>query len=359
MTARYGIFPVAGTGLIAAMCGLVLVGAAVRVAAGVHEGGVGACSYCHVMHAGGGVMTGNEDLLREESPSDVCLLCHAAAYGAVLGLDPLAPPPERGPGNFVFLLEDNINDGPDGLTNPLGGDAAGHNIVAPGHGLAGDGTYLNSPGGSYPAGSLGCTSCHDPHGNGNYRFLYGAGPVPPDQTFSNPAPTAVGLPFDGPPESSSHHVAYLSGVSRWCGNCHGSYLDRHNRWAGFKHTTDRSLSSRVIRRYNTYNGTADPSGGSTATAYLAQVPFEDLSLTIDSTSGPGSGSRIMCLTCHRAHATSGPRSGRWDFNVDTLGQDGVISGSYPLPNPYPDPDQDSLCRKCHSSMMGGGGGMGK
>ncbi len=324
--------------------------------AGVHEGGVGACSYCHVMHGRDLPTQGGGGLLVADSASDVCLLCHADTYGAVLGIDPLAPPPERGPGNFVFLLEDNLNDGPDGGTNPLGGDAAGHNIDAPGHGLSSDGTYLNSPGGSYPSSSLGCTSCHDPHGNGNYRFLYGAGPVPPGETFQNPAPTAVGLPFDGPSESSSHHVAYLGGVSRWCGNCHSAYLNRHNRWMGFKHLTDGSLSSKVIQRYDSYNGTADPAGGSTATAYLAEVPFQDLGEAVSATWGPGAGSRIMCLTCHRAHATSGPRSGRWDFNVDVLGQDGVMSGSYPLPNPYADPGQEPLCRKCHSSMMGGGGG---
>ncbi len=329
--------------------------------AGVHRGGVGACNYCHVMH--GDVLNpgvGSDPLLLAASPSDICLQCHAHEYGAVFGSGPLAPPPERGPGNFVFLLEDNINDGTDGWTNPISGDAAGHNINAPGNGLTADGTYQNSPGGNYPAQDMGCTSCHDPHGNTNYRFLYGPGPVPQGITFVYAAPVAEGLPFAGPAESSSHHVAYHGGVSNWCGNCHSSYLNKHNRHAGFRHPIDENLDSKIIQRYNYYNGTADPQGGNSATAYLAEVPFEDFSTAVDGTAGPSSSSLVMCLTCHRAHATSGPHSGRWDFNISTLGQDGVISGSYPIPNPYSDPNQDRLCRKCHRNSMGGGmGGGGK
>ena len=55
----------------------------------------------------------------------------------------------------------------------------------------------------------------------------------------------------------------------------------------------------------------------------------------------------MCLTCHRAHASSGPNAGRWDFNITFLSEDGLESGSYPLPDPYADPAQRSLCNKCH------------
>ncbi len=55
----------------------------------------------------------------------------------------------------------------------------------------------------------------------------------------------------------------------------------------------------------------------------------------------------MCLSCHRAHASSAPAAGRWDFNVALLDEDGLVSGSYPIPNPYLDPDQGTLCSKCH------------
>ena len=39
--------------------------------------------------------------------------------GAVLGPDPLAPPPEKGGGNFGYLFEDNLNDGHGGGADPI------------------------------------------------------------------------------------------------------------------------------------------------------------------------------------------------------------------------------------------------
>ncbi len=131
--------------------------------AGVHDGGVGACNNCHVMHADESGLLADNPLLKGNNPSDLCLSCHATAFGAVLGMDPLAPPPEMGAGNFVFLLEDNLNDGPDGMTNPISGDAAGHNLNAPGYGLSSDPTFVTSPGGTYSSALMSCTSCHDPH----------------------------------------------------------------------------------------------------------------------------------------------------------------------------------------------------
>jgi hypothetical protein len=55
----------------------------------------------------------------------------------------------------------------------------------------------------------------------------------------------------------------------------------------------------------------------------------------------------MCLTCHRAHASSAPDAGRWDFNVTLLHEDGDESGSYEIPDPYSSVNQRSLCNKCH------------
>lgn len=65
---------------------------------------------------------------------------------------------------------------------------------------------------------------------------------------------------------------------------------------------------------------------------------------------PGGGypaASMGCTSCHRAHGSSSPKAGRWDFKVTYLSQDGVRSGSYPLPNPYGSPTQRQLCEKCH------------
>ena len=83
-----------------------------------HERGAANCDGCHVMHAsqdGQLLLDGSQPLLLRPSASDVCLVCHGGQDG-VFGANPMVPPAERGAGNFVFLLEDNLNDAPDGLT---------------------------------------------------------------------------------------------------------------------------------------------------------------------------------------------------------------------------------------------------
>ena len=330
-----------------------------RFAAGFHDGSVARCDGCHVTHQSRDgqpptvIVSG--ELLRGASPSEVCLTCHANTLGRVMGGDPVAPPPELGAGNFVFLLEDSLNDGADALTRPIPGDAAGHNLVAPAWGLTADSQFAVSPGGAFPANQMGCTSCHNPHGGGTFRLLNGTGPVQGSlYSFTNAAPRGEGLPLRGAVESRTLHTAYQGGVSAWCGNCHDPRF--HDRYATARfqdHPTDEILDVDRRDTYNRYNGTGDPAGGMATTAYLPEVPFEDLSATTTSTAGPGGGARIMCLTCHRAHASSAPSAGRWDFNVAVLGQDGIASGSYPIPNPYSDPAQAQLCRKCHPWDFGG------
>jgi hypothetical protein len=281
------------------------------------------------------------------SPTDVCLSCHATANGSVFGYDPLAPATEHGGGNFIFLLEDNINDRQNGAQQPLAGEAAGHSIVAPGAGLLPDSRYGNAPGGTYPASELGCTSCHDPHGNSNFRMLHGAGGVQGgDYTFSAPAPSAAGVDLSGGVENSANHTAYQGGWAAWCGNCHGA--DYHEFGQGhFEHPAEPALAASIRDRYDAYLGDANPNGGAASTSYLPEVPFEDPAATTSGTSGPTTISRLSCISCHRAHATSATASGRWDWNVESLGEDGAVSGSYAIPNPYTDPLQRSLCFKCH------------
>ncbi len=108
-----------------------------RPARAFHDGGAASCNGCHVMHRSEDgqpveIPGGRNPLLRAESSSDPCLSYHADEFGAIFATDPLNPSPMLGGGNFVFLLEDNLNDGPDGATNRISGDAARHNINRPG-----------------------------------------------------------------------------------------------------------------------------------------------------------------------------------------------------------------------------------
>lgn len=324
-----------------------------------HDGGVAHCNGCHTMHnSQDGAFVdpdnpnGNAFLLRDASPTDTCLGCHADRLGAIFPDDPLAPPTEHGAGNFVFLLEDNLNDGNRGGQNPIPGDAAGHNVISPSKGVGADATLMTAPGGTFPASILACSSCHDPHGNGNFRLLYGPGATKGGVTFTAPPPDAEGLSLFGAGEANDNHTAYKAGVSAWCGNCHGDFHDEAG--GALIHPSGSALGGAIAETYNLYNGTDDPFGGTQATAYLAQVPFEDTSAAIDSTAGPSASSRVMCLSCHRAHASSAPDSGRWDFNVTFLFEDGLESGAYALPDPYDSPNQRSLCNKCHGKDVDDG-----
>jgi hypothetical protein len=315
-----------------------------------HDGGVAHCNGCHTMHnSQDGVLVdplnpnGNEFLLNKGEPSAVCIACHDHLDRPFpIGGDPLNPPSMRAGGNFVFLLEDNLNDGHGGADDPITGDAAGHNIIATEYGLAPDATLTSAPGGSFPASILGCSSCHDPHGNQAFRFLYGVGQGPDGFSFPNPAPTAEGVSIFAP-VSNGNHTAYQGGMSAWCGNCHGDF---HNNNTKLIHPSGSTLGGTIAQTYNLYNGSDDLIGGSQATAYLEAVPFEDAANGNNTTAGPTAASQISCITCHRAHGSSAPDAGRWDFSVTFLHEDGLESGSYPIPNPY-GYSQRSLCNKCH------------
>jgi hypothetical protein len=322
-----------------------------------HDEGVAHCDGCHTMHnSQDGALVdpdspdGNAWLLVDESPRDVCLGCHADHLGAVFANSVLDPAPEKGSGNFIFLLEDNLNDGHAGSLSPIHGDAAGHNVVAPGHLLAADQTLTTAPGGTFNASILGCTSCHDPHGNENFRLLYGTGPIQDGAyTFTNPAPDGAGLSLFFGSESNSSHTAYIDGWGNWCSNCHGDF---HANSAQLVHPSGATLGGTISTTYNLYNGTVDQTGGVAATAYLAAVPFQDSAAAVGSTQGPTASSQVVCMSCHRAHAMSAPDAGRWDFAVTFLHEDGAESGSWPIPDPYANDNQRSLCNKCHNKDAG-------
>ena len=290
---------------------------------------------------------GHPMLLRADSSTDLCLSCHAEDLGSVLAPDPRFPTPELGGGNFTFLYEDNINDAADGATNPIPGHRAGHNVVSPAWGIPEDPDNSMSPGGSFPASALSCTSCHDPHGNDSFRLLRGQGPVGGTGfTFINPAPTAKGIALDAGPESPIGHTAYQQGCSDWCANCHGYYHDEGMN-QGFEHPADERLDGSERNIYNRYVDPDEPEKGDFATAYTPEVPIEDVAMTPFSSNGATTQSRVTCMSCHRAHATSAPASTRWDPNVQFLSEDGLVSGSYPLPDPFNHPQQRALCVKCH------------
>ena len=370
--------------------------------AAFHAGGVAPCDGCHTMHGtnlGQPSTTGGSSLLLASDPSSICLNCHAGPGGpnspSVFSPDGSAQTPG---GDFYWLGRTfTWNDG----ISP--GESHGHNVIARDYGLLQDRQRMVSPGGSYRAAHLGCTSCHDPHGRvkggsragqppvsgsgsygerpnagtirGNYRLLgdsaYAGSSAAGGHRFVSNAPVARQNMTDRFGESDSSHVDYGAGMSEWCGNCHAGILNSNHRMSFgvdevFIHpigSTARFGSSHASI-YNAYVSSGNLNGSS-ATSYLQFVPFErgvteSFLLNPASTQGPDANARVSCLSCHRAHASAFTAMGRWDFTAVLLADshphsgDGGVTGN-DVRNSYYGrsigaefgPDQGSFCEKCH------------
>lgn len=329
------------------------------------------------------------NMLRASDASSTCLLCHAeeGKYYNVLSRDGS----QYTAGGDFYWLKKTFTSMVEGQPYRSEGSNHGHNIVAANYGLIQDGVNNSAPGDAYPSQALSCISCHNPHGRpsagntdkkpisvsgsygetapegtiaGNYRLLGGTGYNGDSQSnisFVSPAPVAIAS--QDWTETDSNHTAYGSGMSEWCGNCHGSLVNQV-----IKHPSGNNavLSSMIKMNYNSYIKTGNIYG-TEAAAYLALVPFElgttDISmLDPTSTSGPdmSGNANVMCLTCHRAHASAFENIGRWDFRstfiVDSHPKtgDGGVTGNDVL-NSYYGRDmvtrfgkyQRQLCNKCH------------
>lgn len=340
---------------------------AVGQAFAFHDGGVAYCSGCHTMHnsQNGAPIDpnhpqGNAYLLKNGNGSDTCLSCHAA-YGQFYNGAGYGPG-----GDFYWLTKTYTWNDHGNKTSP--GQAHGHNIISPAYGLVADPTLSHAPGGDFLSSRLSCTSCHDPHGNESFRFLYGEamGPIYDggryDFDFEQPLAkgnsrrTYVG---GGGNETDAQHTVYKSGMAQWCANCHVNFhSDETNN---FVHP-EGDMGSAIAGNYNAYINTDDQTGGDQATAYRGLIPFEAVNVdleTVDATNytlGPTSVDQVSCVTCHRAHASAFDDIGRWDFDtlfmVDSHPQatDGGV-GPNDATNKYYQytfvNNQRSLCNKCH------------
>lgn len=348
-----------------------------------HDGGVARCEGCHTMHnSADGTdvsFSGNvgSSLTKGSDPSSTCLNCHkGSGTYHMFSTDGSA---FTNGGDFYWITKTFVWTSYSSTQSSYG-DNHGHNVVAADFGLNADATLTQAPGGTFNAGSLGCTSCHDPHGNkngtdaiegsgsygesgrnrGNFRLLGDVGyKASAGVTFTNPAPVARSTYAF---ETDKRHTDYGQNMSEWCRNCHGDFSGSLIHPAG---NDEKMGSMNIADNYNAYVKTGDLSGNQ-ATSYLALVPFErgvsdGALLDETSTAGPDASSNVMCLTCHRAHASAFPNAGRWDFDADYITEshpastDGGVTGNDVL-NSYYGRDmavvfgqyQRSLCNKCHT-----------
>ncbi|MBI5118274.1 hypothetical protein HZA56_17495 [Candidatus Poribacteria bacterium] len=326
-----------------------------------HDGGVASCSGCHIIHNSqdGQIVnvvsaSDNPYLLLRGTPSDTCLICHAD-YGQKSNDGQTLGPG----GDFYWMTRDVSWNSPDEPgTATIYAREHGHNIDAPGNGIRPDPVLTRAPGGDFNSQYLGCNSCHDPHSNTNFRRLYGVGATeanyPGGYSFSHPAPTAIGSPHEtrvmAPgAENMGQHTAYISGMSDWCANCH---KDMHSGLTNrMVHPADVTLGAEISNNYNAYVTTSNKTGGGYAIAYLPLVPFEDAANTTVSSSGTRATSKIMCLTCHRAHASPYQKACRWDMGQTDLAASQPANEPYLAQykgNPLDMTSQKDLCNKCHA-----------
>jgi len=321
-----------------------------------HSGGVAECEGCHSMHnsfEGSANVTGmlqyssGPYLLKAQDQSGACLNCHNSADTAPgkngyhistdgkFGAGTTLAPVEYTPGGDFAWLKMTTTGKIRGAATTWDGDRHGHNIIAVDYGYNADKVQTQSPGGSYNAGNLACSSCHDPHGRyrrladgtqvlggaatslpifgsgsygngtatqgtatypttgvsaaGVYRILGGIGYLPKSYTggpaFVNPAPDAVapstyqtvlGDTSNSDP-TKQVVVAYGKGMSEWCANCHGSMLMNGytSGMKGLRHPAGNSapITAPIAANYNAYVS----SGIMTATGanYSNLAPFEN------------------------------------------------------------------------------------
>ncbi|MEK6744819.1 MAG: cytochrome C [Nitrospirota bacterium] len=397
-----------------------------------HSGGVGPCDACHVMH---GTSGSGSALLRGSDPSSTCLHCHerpgsigpsghhisTPASDMQQGMPPrqLTPGGDFGWLRKIYIWVPDVSQAP--ATSY--GDQHGHNIVAADYSYLPDALHAAAPRGTYPSASLTCISCHDPHGryrrnidgttmtNGNpigssgsyvssadpqsitsvgvYRLLGGKNYQPRsvagNLAFLNDPPVAVAPDEYNRSEAASQtRVAYGTGMSEWCQNCHPGMHPVAGSGAPRTHPVGITgrIGSAVANAYNSYVRTGDLTG-SAATSFLSLVPFEEGVSDIASlkahagtdgsfAAGPDPvSSQVMCLTCHRAHASGWNEALRWNTRTEYIVYNGLYSQEaqayqpygqgrteleaqkayYDIPSGTFAVNQDSLCHKCHTGAL--------
>jgi hypothetical protein len=403
-------------------------------ASAFHSGGVGECDGCHMIHDSNGMTrTGAAGayLLKASDPSSVCLNCHgspsALSYSVfTVASSPGIPPLNYSPGgDFAWLGKSYQWKDASGATQTSPGERHGHNVVAKDYGLDADTTNLTAPGSGtgsgYPSNQLSCVSCHDPHGTyrlrdtsgkvdtsgapiaasgsygdgtsfqqpsstlaiGVYRMLGGIGYVPKSLQSvppfnANPPVALAPSVYNQSEKTYDVRVAYGTGMSEWCLNCHGTIHAVGS--TGLVHPASSTAKLGISASfYNAYVKSGDLTNTS-MTSYTSLVPYEEGTLDRNvlasharsdgsALSGPTTGmENVMCLSCHRAHASGWDRASRWNTRSDLLtvgGQWPGIETSAPAtvsqgrtsaetraamydrnPEAYA-PAQRGLCNKCH------------
>lgn len=294
------------------------------------------CASCHRAHTGAGLGLGSSDARR-----DVCYACHGTtAQGSSLDVSDGVMASSRSglkSGGFDFALMDTAWTG-----------SAAFRPVTSVHGDKGEvaaiwGSGEVGSGAGAATVDLTCVSCHDPHGNGNYRILR---PIPVGST----ATTEVRVPDEGTKEYTvsstlnryfgqvymkANYPAEVS-LDEWCAACHNRY-DAPSQDASYVSSGD------PIYTYRHGTRMVDPESGNCTSCHKKTE------------SGVGEALNILGITQVTAHV---PVCENCHVAHGTAAQMGEINGSLTLPDGSAPPagtmtstllrlDNRGVCRACH------------
>jgi hypothetical protein len=181
---------------------------------------------------------------------------------------------------------------------------------------------------------------------GVYRLLAGKGYAPlsnPSFPFVNDPPIAVAPTAYNAAESgtSEVRVAYGTGMSEWCQNCHTNiHLDGYVTGApGLRHPAGSGAKFRQVQAdiYNAYVSSGDLTG---TNKYTSLVPFESGSADVAALLAAASSgaipaptpallvaattSNVMCVSCHRSHAAGFESMTRWSMQNTFVTEAGAL-----------------------------------
>jgi hypothetical protein len=337
-------------------------------------------------------------------------------------------PVEMTPGGDFAWLKKTMTFVVRGATTTNDGARHGHNIIAADYGYVADDALTVAPGGTYPAANLACSACHDPHGRyrrdasgaygttglpifnsgsynnsanpiasvaavGAYRILGGNGYQPKSLTGSyaftaDPMDVVVASTYNRVETTDGTGIAYGKNVSEWCANCHTGMLQASftSGMAGLRHPAGNGakLTSAIVTNYNAYVSSGIMTNTSTAKAFSSLAPFatdtnDRTVMKPQAVTGTGGNSNhaaattadnVMCLSCHRAHATAFESMIRWNYAgnefmtaadsanaaiYDSVNGKGTgysqtqqQNAYYGRPATFFGPNARSYCNKCHA-----------
>jgi hypothetical protein len=301
---------------------LIVGAAAILVLPGVqagewHVGESLTCSQCHAEHGsvGGQQIPGGpySVLLLRGSTNELCLSCHD-------GSDPSAPD--------VLAPVTMYSQG------VLNESAAGHfamigTVHASGHDLDMAGQIpLNSTGKSV---SLTCASCHDYHGNSNYRNLrFDPAGVGDSIVIEAGQDLFWGVAPSNPPSATGStlaynraNIGYKSSWTQWCGSCHDqvvtnsiavspAHFNAHPNdvsVGGYTGSNHVALSHWLAGTGEGFFGASPISGDG-----VPRLPFLQPQATdFTSVQQVQSTNTVFCLSCHNAHGSDNTGDLRWPY----------------------------------------------